>query len=709
MSLNVRTLVHASWSSGGEPPREPACVSCGRRGVAVLLPLLLGLVSPLASASGQQGGTQQGGGQQAPSGEAWQIVTMPQSSQVLARDGSLIGEIGRQWRTVVSLRTLPRYVGQAFVAVEDQRFYQHDGVDLVGVAGALKDALGGRLRGASTITQQLVGNMHPDLIDRTDRTPMRKLREQAAAREMERHYSKEQILEAYLNFIHFGSRYYGIESAARHYFGKPAARLTLVEAATLAALPKGPALYDPVRHPDRARERRNLVLSLMAEQKYITAAQATAAQREAVVTAPNGGLEAAAPYVVDVVRVQAERAGIKVTEGGYRVTTTLDPVIQRAADEALRQGLVDVEARPGYSHATFASKPKGSTDYLQGAVVALDPATGDVRALAGGRDYGESPYNRAVNGMRQPGSAFKPIVYAAAVADSLPANTIVADTALAIPLPNRTTYRPENADGDFLGLLTMREALARSRNPVAVQLAMRVGMDSVIAMARAFGISSFIAPYPSSAIGASVVQPLDLVAAYATFANLGRRVEPRFIESIEDRTGKVVWQQRPNVGQQVLDPKVAFIVRDMMRDAVERGTATSVRRYVPASIPVAGKTGTTNDNADVWFVGMTPDLVAGVWLGFDKPTPIARGAAGGSLAAPIFGRLVQQAGVGRGGAPWLPPEGLVMAELDRVTGQVATVDTPADRRYPEYFIPGTEPPILRMDAWRILRLGPIAH
>ncbi|MBK8057251.1 MAG: transglycosylase domain-containing protein [Gemmatimonadetes bacterium] len=250
----------------------------------------------------------------ASTGEPWQIVSMPQSSQVLARDGSLVGEIGRQWRTIVPIKSLPRYVPQAFVAVEDQRFYQHDGVDLVGVAGALKDALGGRLRGASTITQQLVGNMHPDIIDRTDRSPMRKLREQSAAREMEKHYSKEQILEAYLNFIHFGSRYYGIESAARHYFGKAAARLTIAEAATLAALPKGPALYDPARHPDRARERRNLVLTLMAQQRYISAAQAAAAQKEPIVTAPNAGLAAPAPYFVDVVRVQAERAGIKVGE-----------------------------------------------------------------------------------------------------------------------------------------------------------------------------------------------------------------------------------------------------------------------------------------------------------------------------------------------------------------------------------------------------------
>lgn len=651
-------------------------------------------------------------GQEVPppsSGEPWRIVAMPQSSQVFARDGSLVGEIGRQWRTVVSLRSLPRYVPQAFVAVEDQRFYQHDGVDIVGVAGALKDALSGRLRGASTITQQLVGNMHPDIIDRTDRSPMRKLREQAAAREMEKRYTKEQILEAYLNFIHFGSRYYGIESAARHYFGKPAARLTLAEAATLAALPKGPAIYDPSRHPDRARARRNLVLSLMAEQRHITAAQAAAAQREPVVAVPNAGFSAPAPYFVDVVRVQAERAGFKVTEGGFRIHTTLDPAIQLAANDALRDGAAELESRPGYRHATYARKPKGSTDYLQGAVVALDPFTGDVRALVGGRDYAESPYNRAVNGMRQPGSAFKPVVYATAIADSLPPNTIIPDTALAIPLPNRTTYRPENADGAFLGRITLREALVLSRNPVAVQLAMRLGMDSVTAMARLLGISSFIAPYPSSAIGASVVQPLDLVGAFAAFANLGSRVEPRFISTIEDQAGKLVWEMRPLAPTPVIDPKVAFIVRDMMREAVERGTASSVRRYVPPSIPVAGKTGTTNDNADVWFVGMTPDLVAGVWLGFDQPKTITAGAAGGSLAAPIFGRLIQKAGVGHGGAAWLPPEGLVSAELDRATGQVATEATPPQRRYTEYFLPATEPPILRMDAWRILRVGPLVR
>jgi membrane peptidoglycan carboxypeptidase len=268
--------------------------------------------------------------------QAWQIVPQPQSSLVLARDGQLIGELGAQFRVSVSIRTLPPYVGQAFIAVEDQRFYKHDGVDVVGMAAALKDALRGHARGASTITQQLVGNMHPDIIDRADRSIARKIHEQNAAREMERHYDKEQILEAYLNQIHFGHGWYGIEEASRHYFGIPAARLSLAQAATLAALPKGPALYDPVRHPDRARERRDLVLTLMAQQSYVTAEAAAAAKAEPVVTAPP---MVGAPYVVDVVRREAEANGVPVMDGGYQITTTIDAQLQTLAAEALTSGL----------------------------------------------------------------------------------------------------------------------------------------------------------------------------------------------------------------------------------------------------------------------------------------------------------------------------------------------------------------------------------
>lgn len=655
-----------------------------------------------------------GRAQQPARSDAWRIIPQLQSSQILARDGSLLAEIGTQIRTSISIRTLPAYVAQAFVAIEDQRFYQHDGVDMVGIAGAIKDNILGDRRGASTITQLLVGNMHPDIIDRSDRSISRKLREQAAAREMEKRYTKQQILEAFLNQISFAHRYYGIESAARHYFGKGAAKLTLAEAATLAAMPKGPELYEPVKYPARVVERRNTVLAVMAQQRFITPAQARAAQNTPLVTAPNYGIAIAAPYFVDVVKIQAQRAGVPVASGGFRIYTSLDPALQAAAASSLAEGTAEVEARSGYRHPTSGSSSAGS-DYLQGMVVAIDPTTGDVRALIGGRDYRDSQFDRAVDARRQPGSSFKPIVYAAAIADSIPPNAIVGDTAISILLPNGSYYRPDNSDNEYMGPLTLREALSKSRNVVAVQLGQQVGIDSITALARRMGIQSPVAQVPSSAIGASVVQPLDLIAAYTTFANLGTPVEPRFLHRIEDRTGKVVFTAPVRALPPALDQRATFVVRDMMRDVVERGTASSIRRYLPASVPVAGKTGTTNDNTDVWFVGLTPDIVAGVWLGFDKPRTITPGAAGGSLAAPIWGKMMARyyaAGGSRGAAErsaerWTPPLGVISGELDRLTGQMATPSTPADRRYTEYFVEGTEPEILRADPWKVFKWGPI--
>lgn len=647
-------------------------------------------------------------------GEAWQIVPAPQSSQIFARDGSLIAEVGSQIRNSISIRTLPKYVGQAFVAVEDQRFYQHDGVDMVGIAGAIKDNILGDRRGASTITQQLVGNMHPDIIDRRDQSIGRKLREQSAAREMEKHYSKDQILEAYLNQIGFAHGWYGIESAARHYFGKSASKLSLAEAATLASMPKGPEIYEPVKFPARVRDRRNTVLGLMAAQGFITAAQARSAQAQPMATAADYGMSAESPYYVDVVKIQARRAGVQIDQGGYRIYTALDPALQLAAVTALAEGVADVEARSGYNHPTTVGNGKQS-DYLQGLVVAMDPTTGDVRALVGGRDYKESQFDRAIDGKRQPGSSFKPIVYAAAIADSIPPNAIVGDTAIAIRLSNGTYYRPDNSDHEFLGPITLREALSKSRNVVAVQLGQQVGMDTVIALARRMGIQGAIAPYPSSAIGASALQPLDMIASYTTFANLGTAVEPRFIHRIEDKTGKVVFTAPVRALPPAIDQRTAFVVRDMMRDVVERGTASSIRRFLPASVPVAGKTGTTNDNSDVWFIGLTPDIVAGVWLGFDTPKTIAPGAAGGSLAAPVWGKMMSRyyassagrSSLERSESQWIAPIGVISGELDRLTGQLATPATPADRRYTEYFVEGTEPEPLRADPWKIFRWGPI--
>jgi len=652
-------------------------------------------------------------------GDPWRIIALPQSSLVYARDGTVLGDLGRQVRTSVPLASLPAHVGQAFIAVEDRRFYQHDGVDVVGFLGTIKDALRGHLRGGSTITMQLVGNMHPDVVSRRERSLDRKLREQSAAREMERHYTKAQILEGYLNTIEFGHGWYGVDAAARHYFGVPASRLTLAESATLAALPKAPPAYDPIRHPERAKLRRDLILTLMERQHFITAAAAAAARREPV-TVDSLARSGPAPYAVDAAAVEAAHQGVPVLDGGYRLYTGVDVSLEASAVDALRDGAAAVEARPGYGNPVYGQ----GGDYLQGAVVVLDPPTGEVRALVGGRDYLQSSFDRATNALRQPGSAFKPIVYAAAIADSIPANAIVADTALAIPLPDGTIYRPEDDDHQFLGLMTMREALVRSRNAVAVQLAERVGMDTVIALARRMGITTPIAPYPASAIGASAVRPIELVGAYAALTNGGTQVVPHVLTRVDDAAGRTLYTAPGaagmlGAGPVALDSGVAFIVRDMMRDVVDRGTAAAVRKTLGPSVPAAGKTGTTNDNTDLWFVGMTPALVAGVWLGFDTPRPIAAGAVGGTAAAPIWARIMarydathemsRESGrqAGRDPGAWPAPAGLVTADLDRATGALADSTTPPERRYTEYFLPGTEPAALRIDPRRLFDAGPI--
>jgi len=660
--------------------------------------------------------------QPASTGEPWTLVQPPQITLVVSRDGAILGEIGREKRLMVSIRSLPKYLPQAFVAVEDKRFYQHDGVDLVGVAGAIKGRIMGANRGgASTITQQLVGNMHPDIIDRRENSGVagidRKLREQAAAREMERHYSKEQILEAYLNQISFGRGWFGVELAAQHYYGKSASQVTLAEAAALATMPKSPVQYDPVRNPDKVLQRRNAILNLMLEQGFITTAQATEAKREPVKTAPDVH-RIPAPWITDIVRIQAERAGVNVMQGGLRIVTTIDAALQQSTQAAVTSGVRDIETQPGFKRtpcaggatpvkASAAKAPaRAEVNCLEGAAVVLDPSTGEVRALVGGRDYLRSSFNRAVDGNRQPGSTFKAFVYAAALNEGMTANSMVQDTALKIRLDNKRFYSPENSDNAFLGEITMREALTRSRNPVAVQLALGVGMDSVIALARRSGLGSSIANYPSSALGASTVQPLDFVTAYAVFDNGGNAVEPRFITRIDDRTGRAVYTPPATGSQPALDPRVAFIMRDMLKDVVERGTGTALRRIVPSRILVAGKTGTTNDNSDVWFVGMTPELVTGVWIGFDKPQAIAPGAFGGTLAAPIAGQIIAAYYQGRTSGTWSPPPGLVSAELDRATGKPSTVQTPGDRRYQEWFLEGTEPGA-RSWPWTLFRNGPL--
>jgi penicillin-binding protein 1A len=592
---------------------------------------------------------------------------------------------------------------------------------MIGVAGAIKDNLLGDRRGASTIPMLLASAMHPDILDRSERSGIsglsRKIREQNAAREMSKHYTKNQILEAFLNQVDLGHNWFGVEAAARHYFGTSAAKLTVAQAASLAALPKSPPGYDPIRKPLQNQDRRNTILNLMVQQKYITQDVADRAKAEPVQTVKDGGLAVASQYFVDAVRQEAEKAGIPVMNGGYRIYTTLDVPLQQAAVTALVNGTVDVEKMPGYKHITQAqaqaqSRALGSTrlvntDYIQGAIVVMDPYTGDVRALIGGRNYPLAPFNRAISARRQPGSAIKPFVYAQAIEQGIPMNRIYNDTIVEIPLENGDTYLPDNSDNKFLGPMTVRRAVELSRNTVAVQVALEVGMDSIADLVKRVGFSTPMVEVPSSAIGASVVLPIELVAAYSVFANNGQVVEPRLITRVADLQNRTVYSTAPSVAKQVMDPRAAFIMRDVMRDVAERGTGYQARAGVPRAVPVAGKTGTTNDNRDVWFMGLTPDFVGGVWLGFDQPKTITDKAGGATLAAPIWGKMMGEYYKTHRAGSWpAAPPGIVFAEVNRESGELASPATPNASRMVEYFMPGTEPEEIR-SPWNVPRWGAV--
>jgi 1A family penicillin-binding protein len=611
-----------------------------------------------------------------------QLVAPPQSALVYARDGSLIAELGPQARTVVSIRSLPEYVPRTFVAVEDKRFYEHPGVDPVGLARAIGHTLTGRREGASTITQQLVGAMYPREVDRREITLTRKVREMEMAVALEQGYSKERILESYLNWISFGHGWYGIEAASRHYFGHPAARLTIEETAMLAALPKGPGIYSPKINPARARERRDLVLGIMAEAGIITPAQAAQARARPIRLAPSHGYSTRPQWAIEQVRQYLEQTyGRTYGTVGLRVWTSIDPAVQNAADTALVHGLKRIEAQrwlhgPRYGTPAGKPSPRG-TPYLQGLVVSVDARTGEILAMTGGRDWQDSHFNRVTGARRQPGSAFKPIVYTAALEHGFTPATVMMDTALHIAMRGQRPYEPRNSDGVFRGAVTVREGLVQSINTVAIQLGLETGIDTVLATAKRFGIESSIPPYPSSLIGAGAVRPLELVAAYSAFANRGVRVEPFLIRRVAEERGRILFD-RNSRGIRTLSPAVAWLMTDLMRDAAERGTGREARRRLPARVPMAGKTGTTDDATDVWYVGFTPEIVTAVWVGFDTPRPLGPTAFGATISAPIWGDAMGQVYAHRPPpAPWPMPAGVVTVAIDPATGLPALDPCPA--------------------------------
>ncbi len=647
-----------------------------------------------------------------------------QTSKLYTHDGSLLTEIGLERRTPVSLEALPEHVPQAFVAVEDKRFYRHRGVDPLGITRAVLGVLTtGSLSGGggSTITQQLARNMFTERIGFEKRVT-RKLKELQVALQIEQAYSKNQILEAYINQINYAHGWYGIQTAARNYFGKNASELTVAEAALLAAIPNRPEYYSPLRNPENAIRRRNTVLARMADQGFIPDDVARDGMADPVPlerAVPGAGL---APYFEEWVRqILDDRFGGELYTAGLKIYTTLDADMQRAAHEAMVWGWQRVEAQPGFEHPKYEEFAEhsetfpGATPYLQGLFVALDPATGAVRALIGGRDFNHSKFNRAIQANRQAGSSFKPFVYTSAIASGIPASHVVVDAPVVLPQVSGEEWKPKNFDEEFHGPMTIREGLRRSINMVAIKLALEIGLESVAQTAWRMGVRTPIERFPSTAIGAATVIPIQMAEAYSSFATLGTRVRPHPILRVESADGEVLWAPQPD-RTQVLDSLVARVAVSMLEDVATRGTAATALRVVaglPPEFPAGGKTGTTNDGTDTWFIGFTPSLMAAVWFGMDQPQQIRPRATGGGDAAPVWGRFMKQVyygaedwdgtavaedGTPTEGAPmlevpepWPVLQGLVTRQVDDRTGMLASQWCPAERVYTELYIEGTEP------------------
>jgi penicillin-binding protein 1A len=557
--------------------------------------------------------------------------------------------------------------------------------------------------GFSTITMQLARNIFPERISR-EKNLIRKLKEAKVARSIEDAYPKEKILELYLNQINLGNGSYGIASAAQRYFGKSLKDLNIAEAATLAGLPKGPERYNPRHFPDRAIQRRNTVIGLMRDAKVISAAEANEAQAYPLRLATRVESGDVAPYFVEWIRQQLDdKFGRQLYEQGLKVYTTLDLDMQTAAERSLERQIRAIEAgRYGaYPHRSYEyylahvddndqDTQSATSPYLQGAFIAMDPRTGAVRALVGGRDFDDSKFNRAVQAVRQPGSTFKPIVYADAVQNGRPLSYILDDSPLTVDMGNGQKWQPKNYEGDYQGKVPLRRALYQSRNVPTIRLGIELGTQSVIDEARKFGLTTPIPGYPSIFIGAADVYPVELVAAYSAFATLGTRASPIAISRVEDQKGNVLWEPQPTTAP-ILSPEEAWLMVSMMKDVVQRGTAAgSVGSQI--RFPAGGKTGTTNDGTNVWFVGYTSDLVAGVWMGFDKPQKIKANAQGGLLAAPAWTAFMNEV-YKRRPSPrdWPMPPNIVTRQIDITTNMLATPYCPRNVVANEFYIPGTDP------------------
>jgi penicillin-binding protein 1A len=635
-----------------------------------------------------------------------------QASKVYAADGRLITDLGEERRTVIQLSQISPEAIAAFVVVEDKRFYDHGGVDWIRAFGAFRRTVvyaltgQGRVQGFSTITMQLARNLWPEDISGQDRSIKRKLREMHVAFELERSFAKDRILELYLNQINLGNGALGIEAAAQRYFGKSARDLNVAEAATLAGIPRSPTRYNPRRNPDLSIERRNLILELMADEGVLSRDDAERWKAYPLLLSSRSDFSEVAPYFVEYVRqLLRTRFGSELYTGGLRIYTTVDLDIQQAAERSLLRQLDEVERnktrygkypRPSYADylekRTDDAESPAQSPYLQGLAVVLEARTGKILAMVGGRDFNDSKYNRATQALRQAGSTFKPIVYTAALRAGHPWTEIVEDTPLSVEmLPGEPPWEPQNYDNRFSGPMSLKEAFYQSRNIPAIKVGMEIGPQAVIGEAARFGITTPVPPFPSVYIGSATVIPLELISAFSVFSNMGTRTTPFAIDRVEDRNGNVLWEPTPR-SEVVMDSALAYLMIDGMKNVVRRGTAATAVGSLIGTLPAGGKTGTTNDGFDVWYIGFTPDLVGGVWLGMDQPQKIMDNAQGGRLAAPAWTTMMKEV-YERRPTPreWPRPDGLVISEVDRQSGKKFTPFCPKDSLSVESFIPGTEP------------------
>jgi penicillin-binding protein 1B len=601
--------------------------------------------------------------------------------------GTLSGNVLEE-RNAVSIDDLPKMLLDAIIAVEDRRFYQHSGIDPRAVLRALfADVRSGEVvQGGSTITQQLAKNLYPV----GERTLSRKLWETMAALSLEALHSKKEILERYLNQIYLAQRgptsILGIGAASRHFFGKDARYLDLPESALLAGLIQSPGRYHPYRHPREARDRRNLVLALMQEQGFITRQQMDTTRLAPLNLRPEPPADARqAPYFIDYVAELLQDQGLRdpASRLGIRVFTTLDPLLQSRAEQAVETGLQQYER--GYRQ--LRPLPGGE---IQGAFVALNPSSGSILAMVGGRNYGRSQFNRVTQAHRQPGSAFKPFVYLAGFQKAQDEHTplftpatILDDSPLEMEVAGQS-WSPQNFDQEYRGPVSARQALALSLNVPTIRAAETIGLRDVVRMARRCGIESPLEPVPSIALGTFEVVPLELASAYTSLANLGSRAWPRAIVAVVDDNGKVL---EPSIRppHDAASPQAAYVTLDLMRDVVRYGTGAGIWSY-GLDGEFAGKTGTTDEGRDAWFVGFTPDYLGVAWVGFDNNRPLRLG--GSALALPIWAQIARRAGLDKD-RRWEKPPGIVEDEIDPTTGLRAAARCPDTTT--EIFIDGTEP------------------